>query len=152
MSHCRLIRTPPVHEWGVYMISPFQFTLIQVCFVSSPSIQFNSFSWFFHFLRSWHFHSAQYNSRTQLNLPGWGIFHLLLLLLFLLHLPPHLSPQPAPRLSNVEEVIFSGDFPRGPKSLNFPDGNFQRAKTFRMKCVNCFRKKKRVNRVPDKKV
>ena len=52
LSHCRLIRTPPVHEWGVYMISPFQFTLIQVCFVSSPSIQFNSFSWFFHFLRS----------------------------------------------------------------------------------------------------
>ena len=25
---------------------------------------------------------------------------------------------------------------RGPKSLNFPDGNFQRAKTFRTKCVN----------------
>jgi len=39
---------------------------------------------------------------------GWGIFHLLLLLLFLLHLPPHLSPQPAPRLSNVEEVLGSG--------------------------------------------
>ena len=28
---------------------------------------------------------------------------------------------------------------RGPKSLNFPDGNFQRAKTFRTKCVNRFR-------------
>ena len=31
---------------------------------------------------------------------------------------------------------------RGPKSLNFPDGNFQRAKTFRTKCVNRFRDKK----------
>ena len=43
-------------------------------------------------------------------------------------------------------------FPRGPKSLNFPDGNFQRAKTFRAECVNRFRdKKKRVNRFRDKK-
>ena len=42
--------------------------------------------------------------------------------------------------------------PRGPKSLNFPDGNFQRAKTFRAECVNRFRdKKKRVNRFRDKK-
>ena len=41
---------------------------------------------------------------------------------------------------------------RGPKSLNFPDGNFQRAKTFRAECVNRFRdKKKRVNRFRDKK-
>ena len=41
--------------------------------------------------------------------------------------------------------------PRGPKSLNFPDGNFQRAKTFRAECVNRFRdKKKRVNRFRDK--
>ena len=40
---------------------------------------------------------------------------------------------------------------RGPKSLNFPDGNFQRAKTFRAECVNRFRdKKKRVNRFRDK--
>ena len=31
---------------------------------------------------------------------------------------------------------------RGPKSLNFPDGNFQRAKTFRTKCVNRFHDKK----------
>ena len=31
---------------------------------------------------------------------------------------------------------------RGPKSLNFPDGNFQRAKTFRAECVNRFRDKK----------
>ena len=31
---------------------------------------------------------------------------------------------------------------RGPKSLNFPDGNFQRAKTFRTKCINRFRDKK----------
>ena len=31
---------------------------------------------------------------------------------------------------------------RGPKSLNFPDGNFQRAKTFRTKWVNGFRDKK----------
>ena len=31
---------------------------------------------------------------------------------------------------------------RGPKSLNFPDGNFQRAKTFRKKCVNRFCDKK----------
>ena len=31
---------------------------------------------------------------------------------------------------------------RGPKSLNFPDRNFQRAKTFRTKCVNRFRDKK----------
>jgi len=30
---------------------------------------------------------------------------------------------------------------RGPKSLNFPDGNFQRAKTFRAECVNRFRDK-----------
>ena len=44
---CRLIRTPLVHVWGVYMISPFKFTLIQVwcenglllcIFVSSPSV------------------------------------------------------------------------------------------------------------------
>ena len=34
------------------------------------------------------------------------------------------------------------DEDRGPKSLNFPDGNFQRAKTFRTKCVNRFRDKK----------
>ena len=41
---------------------------------------------------------------------------------------------------------------RGPKSLNFPDGNFQRAKTFRAECVNHFRdKKKHVNRFRDKK-
>ena len=31
---------------------------------------------------------------------------------------------------------------RGPKSLNFPNGNFQRAKTFRTKCVNRFCNKK----------
>ena len=31
---------------------------------------------------------------------------------------------------------------RGPKSLNFPDGNFQRAKTFQTKCGNRFRDKK----------
>ena len=31
---------------------------------------------------------------------------------------------------------------RGPKSMNFPDGKIQRAKTFRTKCVNCFRDKK----------
>ena len=37
-------------------------------------------------------------------------------------------------------------FPRGPKSLNFPDGNFQRAKTFRTKCVNRFRDKKSVRK------
>ena len=30
---------------------------------------------------------------------------------------------------------------RGPKSLNFPDGNFQRAKAFRAECVNRFRDK-----------
>ena len=35
---------------------------------------------------------------------------------------------------------------RGPKSLNFPDGNFQRAKTFRTKCVNRFRDKKSVRK------
>ena len=34
---------------------------------------------------------------------------------------------------------------RGPKSLNFPDGKIQRAKTFRTKCVNRFRNKKCVN-------
>ena len=48
---------------------------------------------------------------------------------------------------DLQEVYF-----RGPKSLNFPDGNFQRAKTFRAECVNRFRdKKKRVNRFRDKK-
>ena len=31
---------------------------------------------------------------------------------------------------------------RGPKCLNFPDGNFQRAKTFQTKCVYRFRDKK----------
>ena len=36
-----------------------------------------------------------------------------------------------------------GPMPRGPKSLNFPDGNFQRAKTFRTECVNCFATKMR---------
>ena len=42
--------------------------------------------------------------------------------------------------------------PRGPKSLNFPDGSFQRVKTFRMKCVNHFcDKKKGVSRFRDKK-
>merc|ERR1711963_228280 len=41
---------------------------------------------------------------------------------------------------------------RGPKNLNFPDGNFQRAKTFRTKCVNRFRDKKVcVNSFCDKK-
>ena len=40
---------------------------------------------------------------------------------------------------------------RGPKSHNFLDGNFQRAKTFRAECVNRFcDKKKRVNRFRDK--
>ena len=33
-------------------------------------------------------------------------------------------------------------FARGPKSLNFPDGNFQRAKTFRTKCIIVFATKK----------
>jgi len=36
---------------------------------------------------------------------GWGVAHLLLLILFVVHLPPHLSPRPAPRLSNVDEVL-----------------------------------------------
>jgi len=36
---------------------------------------------------------------------GWGVAHLLLLVLFVVHLPPHLSPRPAPRLSNVDEVL-----------------------------------------------
>ena len=31
---------------------------------------------------------------------------------------------------------------RGPKGLNFPDGNFQRVKTSQTKCVNHFRDKK----------
>ena len=44
------------------------------------------------------------------------------------------------REDNVKEI----DEPkaRGPKGLNFPDGNFQRAKTFQKKCVNRFRDKK----------
>ena len=36
--------------------------------------------------------------------------------------------------------------PRGPKSLNFPEGNFQPAKTFQTKCVNLFRDKKSVRK------
>ena len=36
---------------------------------------------------------------------GWAVAHLLLLILFVVHLPQHLSPRPAPRLSNVDEVI-----------------------------------------------
>ena len=39
-------------------------------------------------------------------------------------------------------VITRSLYLRGPKSLNFPSGNFQRAKTFRTKCVNHFRAKK----------
>ena len=42
--------------------------------------------------------------------------------------------------------ILHNEHPRGPKSLNFPDGNFQRAKTFRTKCVNRFRDKKSVRK------
>ena len=49
-------------------------------------------------------------------------------------------------------LAWSAPEARGPKSLNFPDGNFQRAKTFRAECVNRFRdKRKRVNRFRDKK-
>ena len=40
-------------------------------------------------------------------------------------------------------LFFRGMHARGPKSLNFPDGNFQRAKTFRTRCVNRFREKTR---------
>merc|ERR1711990_1283802 len=36
---------------------------------------------------------------------GWGVAHLILLILFVVHLPQHLSPRPAPRLSNVDEVL-----------------------------------------------
>ena len=37
--------------------------------------------------------------------------------------------------------------------MNFQDGNFQHAKSFRMKCVNHFcEKKKRINSFCDKKV
>ena len=42
------------------------------------------------------------------------------------------------------EWIPGGVLVRGPKSLNFLDGNFQRAKTFRTKCVNRFRDNKSV--------
>ena len=42
-------------------------------------------------------------------------------------------------------------YPRGPKSLNFPDGSFQRAKTFRTKCPNHFRKKMHKPRSRQKK-
>ena len=44
----------------------------------------------------------------------------------------------------VEKVLLNMDC-RGPKSLSFWDGKFQEAKTFRMKCVNRFCNKKRVN-------
>ena len=49
-------------------------------------------------------------------------------------------------------VITRSLYLRGPKSLNFPSGNFQRAKTFRTKCVNRFlRQKKRIDRFRNKK-
>ena len=55
-------------------------------------------------------------------------------------------------LSATTPVGAEATRPRGPKSLNFPDGNFQRTKTFRTKCVNRFRDKcikKCVNRFCD---
>ena len=55
--------------------------------------------------------------------------------------PPYSRPA---RIAELPRSKFDPElFPhsRGPKSLNFPDGNFQRAKTFRTKCVNCFREK-----------
>jgi len=36
---------------------------------------------------------------------GWSVAHLILLVLFVVHLPHHLSPRPAPRLTNVDAVL-----------------------------------------------
>jgi len=38
----------------------------------------------------------------------WSLTHLVLLLLYLLHLPPHLTPTPAPRLNTVDQVLAEG--------------------------------------------
>ena len=44
-------------------------------------------------------------SLSTISFSGWSVAHLILLVLFVVHLPHHLSPRPAPRLTNVDAVI-----------------------------------------------
>ena len=45
---------------------------------------------------------------TRAATAAWAAFHLVVVLLYLVHLPPHLTPRPAPRLATVPEVLARG--------------------------------------------
>ena len=90
------------------------------------------------YCRAWEVHLLKGLRKTK-HLP---LFHHLGLLIWIQKCDLYLSlslgvPN---HLESLSSLPFSRS--RGPKSLNFPDGNFQCAKTFRIKCVNHFRDKK----------